>query len=495
VDVTSTQARPGGAATAPAAARPVDRLPVWVPAWAPALLPAVLMLIVGGAGITRPGLGWDENATWIAGRRTPAQIVDLAGHFDGVISPYYLFMHFWTGLFGDSELSMRAPSLIAVAAGVGVTAELGRRLIGPAGGLLGGLFLVAVPQLSRYAEDARPYGLAFLFATLSTLLLYRALDRPGWRRWSPYAIVVCLLGMAHILGLLVLLGHAFIVLSRRGPRRWLVVTAVALLPVLPLIYLGLTQRGDQLGWIPPMAIGYVLAAPGDIFGSAAAGLLLIGLALAVRQPKDPVVRELAVLAAAPPAVLLAVSFVTSSLWVPRYVLIVVPAVGLLAAMTLRAAPVQAVLALLLLIGVGAPAQAAFRQPASHMGPDFRAVARAIRQAQQPGDVIVYGSSGTWSLRAGVDYQLRGGTKPADVLLRTPAAQIGQLNAVQCPDPVACLAAAPRVWLFRYDDPAAPLPATGPVTGAGSLNKTLTSAYTRARTWDHTKADLILFVRR
>ena len=121
--------------------------------WGPAVLPALLMLLVGRVGLRRPSVGWDENATWLASRRTAGQIVELATHFDGVISPYYLFMHFWTAVFGDSELALRAPSLIAVALGVGVSAELGRRLFGPAVGLLCGLLLVTVPQLSRYAQD------------------------------------------------------------------------------------------------------------------------------------------------------------------------------------------------------------------------------------------------------------------------------------------------------------------------------------------------------
>jgi hypothetical protein len=98
---------------------------------------------------------------------------------------------------------------------------------------------------------------------------------------------VTLAGFAHMLALLVLSGHAFVVLC------------------------------DQLDWIPAMGPDQVWAAPGAIFGSAAAGLLLIGLAPAGRWPDRRITRELALLAALPPVVLIAVSFVTSSLWVPR----------------------------------------------------------------------------------------------------------------------------------------------------------------------------------
>jgi mannosyltransferase len=494
-NVTQAPQTPRQREAAPAAFPAPRRLPDrWLPAALPAL-PALLMLVVGRFRLRNPTLGWDENATWIASRRSPGQIVDLARHFDGVISPYYLFMHFWTAVFGDSEFWLRAPSLIAVAAGVGIAAELGRRLFSPGVGLLGGLMLVLVPQLSRYAQDARAYGLAFLFATLATLLLYRALEKPSWLRWISYGVVVTLVGWAHILGLLVLVGHAYAVATRwradrdRGLTRWIVVAPIAVVPVLPFVYLGLTQRGDQLDWIPAMSLKQVWAAPGDIFGSAAAGLLLVGLAFAVRWPDRRVVRELAALAVLPPALLIAASFVTSSLWVPRYVLFVVPAVCLLAAAALRGLNLRAVVALVLLAAVAVPAQQQVRGPVSHMGADFRTVSRIIARDQRPGDVIVYGTSGTWSLRAGIDYQLRGRTQPRDALLATPAAAVGQLNAVQCADEVACLGTARRVWFFRQWQTGEPL------SDAGALTATLRDDYRRAGVWHATKATLVLFERR
>jgi mannosyltransferase len=500
-DVTQAQQTPRRRAEDEAPAGPPapagslgGRLPD-LPGWLPATLPAVLMLVVGRYQLRRPTLGWDENATWIASQRTPGQIAELARHVDGVISPYYMFMHFWTAVFGDSEFWMRAPSLIAVAAGVGIAADLGRRLFDPAVGLLAGLLLVLVPQLSRYAQDARAYGLAFLFATLSTLMLYRALQRPSWPRWIAYAAVITLVGWAHILGLLVLAAHAVTTGARwrtgrdRALIRWLVVTPIAVVPVLPFIYLGLTQRGGQLDWIPAMTPDQVWLAPGDIFGSAAAGLLLVGLALVVRRPERRVVRELAVLAVLPPVVLIGVSFITSSLWVPRYVLFVVPAVCLLAAAALRGLNPRALAALILLAAVAIPAQEAVRRPASHMGADFRTISRVIARDQRPGDVIVYGTGGTWSLRAGIDYQLRGREKPRDVLLTVPAAEVGRLAAVQCADPVACLGAAQRVWFFRQWQTGAPL------SDAGPLTDTLRDEYREAGVWHATKATLVLFERR
>jgi mannosyltransferase len=473
------------------------RVPTTATLWAlaPSLIPALLMLLVGRFRMGNPSLGWDENASWLVSQRTPAQIVDQAGHFDGVISPYYMFLHYWTAVFGDSEISMRMPSLLAVAIGVGVAGELGRRLFNPGVGLFAALLLVAVPQLSRYAQEARAYGLAFLFATTATLLLYLALDRPGKKRWAFYGMTVALTGLAHIFALLMLAGHFYIVVSRwwlsrdRALFAWFPVTFVALLPVLPFVYLGATQRGGQLAWIAEMNLDTVLAAPGAMFGATIGGLVLIGLALAARWPDHALIRELGVLAVIPPVALIGVSFVTDSVWVPRYVLFVLPAITLCAAAALRGLRFRSLLVFLLVAATAVPDQLDLRGPATHMGADFRALAKVVTKNQQPGDVIVYAALGNWSLRAGMDYQLRDKTRPVDVLLQTPSAEVGQLAAVECADPAACLGKAPRVWYFRQWKTGEPLDDVGPI------GPTLKSDYRQIDIFKKTKGTLVLLERK
>ncbi len=461
---------------------------------APSVLPAALMLLVGGIQINNPSLGWDENASWLVSQRSPGQIVEQAQHFDGVISPYYLVLHFWTALFGDSEIALRLPSLIAVALGVGVAGELGRRLFSPGVGLLGALLLVAVPQTSRYAQEARVYGLAFLFATTATLLLYAAIDRGGRWRWLGYGVAVTLTGLAHVFALLMLAGHLFTVLSRwwlsreRSLFRWFPVTTIALLPVLPFLYLGATQRGDQLDWIKDVTPGTVRDAPGAIFGATVAGLLVVGLALAARWPDRALIRELAVLAWVPPAVLIAMSFVMDPVWVPRYVLFVLPALTLSAAAALHGLRLRALIVLVVVAVTAVPEQREIRGPATHMGPDFHAIAQIIEREQQPVDAIVYARSGNWSLRAGIDYQLRGRPHPFDVLLKTPSAEAAQLAAVECTD-LACLGRPQRIWYFRQWTTGESLESAGPWA------QTLSSDYQEVRVWTATKATLVLLQRR
>ena len=125
-------------------------------------------------------------------------IARLARNLDAVISPYYVFMHFWIFLFGDSDLALRLPPLLATALGVGVVAGLGRRLAGPGTGIVAGLLLSPVPMLSFQGLQARPYGFTLLCTMLATLTLYRALDNPSWRRWSVYGLCVLLVGVFQV---------------------------------------------------------------------------------------------------------------------------------------------------------------------------------------------------------------------------------------------------------------------------------------------------------
>ncbi|MEU4717737.1 glycosyltransferase family 39 protein, partial [Micromonospora purpureochromogenes] len=178
---------------------------VWVP-------PLLATLIVGLYGIGHAQPWRDELATWSATTRPLGDLLRLTGTVDAATGPYYLLMHGSVRLFGDSATALRLPSALAMAGAAGLTAVLGRWLLGARAGLLAGLLLAVLPGTSRYAQEARPYALASLFAVLATLLLVAALRRPGWTRWAGYAAAVAALGLTHLLALTLLAAHAAVVL-------------------------------------------------------------------------------------------------------------------------------------------------------------------------------------------------------------------------------------------------------------------------------------------
>ncbi|TDC54338.1 hypothetical protein E1258_23870, partial [Micromonospora sp. KC207] len=186
-------------------------LPGWLGAvW---LWPTLATLAVTGAGIGSAQPWRDELATWSAATRPLGDLARMAGTIDAATWPYYLFMHGWVALCGDSPAALRTPSALATAGTAGLAAALGARLFGRQAGLTGGLLFASLPGTSRYAQEARPYAFVALFAVLATLLLVRALDRPGWQRWAGYAAVVAALGLAHLVALTLLAAHAAAVLA------------------------------------------------------------------------------------------------------------------------------------------------------------------------------------------------------------------------------------------------------------------------------------------
>lgn len=338
-------------------------------AWSPSLIPAAVALAAGRFGLSVPATGAGEGLAGAASG--PAQIVADGRTTDAVRVPYRLFLHHWAMLAGDSIVDLRVASLIAVALGVGLAADLGRRVLTPGTGLCGGLLLAVLPIVSRTAQTAEPWAFAFLFATAATLMLYLTLDEPGWARWLGYGTAVALAGLAHPAALLVLAAHTFTVWSRwrlsrqRALLWWFPVTVLALVPPAPLISLGVRQHTGLFAWRPGTPWDLLRALPETFFGAAAAGLLVTGLALAARWPDRALLRELAVLAAVPALALAGASFLTGPLWDPRYVLFALPGVTLCAAAALRGLWWRALMAIVLVTALGLPQQAALRRADGH----------------------------------------------------------------------------------------------------------------------------------
>lgn len=109
----------------------------------------------------------DEGNSARAAERPIPLILEAA---EGDIHPpgYYLLLHLWRGLTGESEFSLRALSALCGILTVAFTYGLGRRLLSPSVGL-GAAFLAALSPLSvYYSQEARMYALLGLLSAAST---------------------------------------------------------------------------------------------------------------------------------------------------------------------------------------------------------------------------------------------------------------------------------------------------------------------------------------
>ncbi|MEU4162458.1 glycosyltransferase family 39 protein [Actinoplanes sp. NPDC026670] len=497
-----SESRTSTTRTAPAPRKPVDGPPVAAPpVRSPprgagrfvAVLPGLLMLAIALIGAGRPVLSWDEVTSAEVASRSVPQILDLIPNLDAVFGPYYLFLHFWTAVAGTGEIILRLPSIIAMAGAVAIAAELGRRLYDPAVGLVAGLLLCFVPNTSRYAAEARPYAFACFFAALAFLLLIEAARQGGRRRWIWYGLSVLFLGLSHLIALTTLAAHLAHLLTnaRHRVRPWAAAVGLAILPVLPIAYLGTTQEDTQLHWVAPITTGRIRDMAGEITGSREVAWLLIGLAvLAVWRPGRRLV-PIAVYAIAPPAVVALVSALVSPMWVARYLLVVLAPLALLAAVALldgrtRYTIARTVAVLLMVAFVAIPGERAVRGATAKNGPDYRTIAQIIGAGARPGDVVVYPDRNR-AIRAGTSYYLRRQpVAPADVLVEVPSAETGWLIAHEHPDAVARVTGTPRIWLAvadRRDDP---------LTARPDLRPLITSGYHRIGFWQPKSATVALY---
>ncbi|WP_247685078.1 glycosyltransferase family 39 protein [Micromonospora sp. C31] len=462
------------------------------------IAPSLVTLAVVLTGIDHAQPWRDELATWSAATRSPGDLVRLAGTIDAATSPYYLFMHAWVAVFGDSVTALRLPAALAMAATAGLTAVLGQRLVGARAGLLAGLLLAVLPGTSRYGQEARPYALATLLAVLATLLLVEATARPGWTRWAGYAAAVAALGLTHLVALTLLAAHAVAVFATRRtgppsrPLRWLLALLPTVLLVAPLVLLARAQRSRQLGWVDTARPDDLAALAGGVVQSGVVGGVLLGLAAlgAARLGRRALLPGLAVLL---PVLLLFAAGLTVPLWVPRYLVFVVPFGCLLAGAALAAVPLPPALAVVALAGLlGLPDQAALRR--THEWPrsatvDYRGAARIVADGQRPGDAVVFSPRRSWLfLDLGLAYHL-GDRRPPDVLVTDDQARRGDLWAAECARPAECLAGAQRVWLVvagRRDDPLAAV--------AGAKGDALRANFIVERVWPRSGLTVALLTR-
>ncbi|GID92829.1 glycosyltransferase family 39 protein [Amorphoplanes digitatis] len=477
--------------------------------WSPAssallcLPPALLALTLSVVGIGTRSMWNDEYATWYASTLGLRDLAKLLNNVDAVVAPYYLALHLWIDVFGDSEASLRMPSALAMAATAALTAALGRRLFDTGTGLAAGLIMAALPTATRYGQEARPYAFAIGFATLATLLLLRAIERPTWRRWYWYGAGVILAGLVHIVTLTVLPAHAFFLWRafRTGGDlrllRWSAGACLAVTVALPLAAKG-SDQSSVISWIRADATA-VMTLPERIFGSWQVAVVVLAGALLATILLWPVRRGPIVLLlswALFPPIFCYVTFPILHLFLHRYLLFTVPAWALLAAalgfaLVRFAGPVRAripvslsaLLVVAAVLVVGGPGQRAARHSPVYGEPDFRAAARAVLAAAAPGDGIVYAGV-TRNGRRAFDYETRQSVLPRDVLVERSSQQNGTFGAQECADPGICVGVTKRIWLVSptdsHLDPMNGMP--GPIQGF------LLTAYTLSefRTFEHVR---------
>src|SRR5215211_3078301 len=308
---------------------------------------ALLAIFVMGLALRLYGLGseslwWDEVYAIITmAHPGPLEIIRLSST-DNNPPLFYLILHYWMLLTGDSAFSVRLPSAIASALAVFVMYRIGTLLFDRGAGLLAALILALSAYHVRYAQEARPYGLMVLLSLLSFYFFVR-LTKGGASRYTTVAYVISttLLMYAHFYGVFFVAAQViYLLVSRENLRRWVLPgAALALLYVPWMVLLAvnvLSPTGAWRGgttWIPeptPVDVARILQAYSGSLPLAIVFASLAGLGLfRIIRENRPIAYLLLAWLVVPIAVPFLVSHLYRPMLVDRYTIAASPAFYLL----------------------------------------------------------------------------------------------------------------------------------------------------------------------
>jgi len=366
-----------------------------------ALLAALsLLLRVGEMGI---GFWIDEGlSVGIADR----PLTDIPGVMrqDGSPPLYYVLLHGWMRIAGNSEPGARTLSLLFATLAIPVSFWAAQALFGRRAGWIAAVLAATNPFMTQYAQEARMYALVALLGTIACACLARALiastserERRSWAIGSAVALAAmfythnwCLFfAMAWGATWLVLLWRADAATRPTLLRAGLIAFGGAILlwlPWVPTFVYQVAHTGAP--WSQSPSVSALLGVPGQLLGTVAQGVLALtagaGVGALLTRGEQARARVALILLAVGAATVLIAWLVSqaSPAWANRYLAVGLGPLLLAASGGLAYAGRLGLAGLLIValmgIGDGAPSQKS----------NVRDVAQAITPSLSRGDLVV-----------------------------------------------------------------------------------------------------------
>jgi 4-amino-4-deoxy-L-arabinose transferase-like glycosyltransferase len=213
---------------------------------------------------------WLDEALTVNIARLPLSQLHQALKQDGAPPLFYVLLHFWTAVFGTSNVAVRSLSACFMTGAVVATWFAARRFAGTTAAWIAAALMFSSPYAIRYATEARMYSLEMLLVASGIVAFERALEKPSLGRLAVVSVLVALFiyNQYWAFYLLVVVIALLLVLAWRGPRReaaWRVLAAVGigLLTFVPWVPTFLYQRAHTgtpwgLPVFPGIPLGYTL---------------------------------------------------------------------------------------------------------------------------------------------------------------------------------------------------------------------------------------------
>jgi mannosyltransferase len=225
----------------------------------------LIFLIAAGTRfvyLNRQALFLDEAWSWAASQLTVAEILGLPLHDPHPVL-YYLLLKFFLLFSPASEAGLRALSVLASLAALGVIVYAARKWWGLEAAFLAACFYALSSFDLYFAQEARMYTLLGLLWVLSYFLLVESLDGHP-RLLLGWGLVSALLAWTHLYGLLIAAFQLAILLTWQVWRRvrgqrfpipgpiLASASSIAFLGALPVAYIAIHFQASGAGgaWIP-----------------------------------------------------------------------------------------------------------------------------------------------------------------------------------------------------------------------------------------------------
>lgn len=254
------------------------------------LLPAAVIFLLAGAirlhQIDSQSLWFDEG--WSAWAAIQPTLLDAALADETNPPLYYVLLNIGARFLGDSEFSLRLPSLWLALIAVALTWQVARRSFGRRSAWLALWLAACSAPLWWAAQEARMYALLAALMPALWLVWQRLLQRPRRRDWLLLLCLETLILYTHntgpVIALWLNLAMTLHWLSRRSPRQpdwrlWLTGQAAVTLLWLPWLssyFVDVTSANSALRDGPQAGL--------TLFGQMWAGLWLAPWELVLRTP-------------------------------------------------------------------------------------------------------------------------------------------------------------------------------------------------------------------
>jgi mannosyltransferase len=215
--------------------------------------PTVLALVLCCFEITTRSLGFDEAATVTIAAQSGAKLGSAIAHDGGNMSGFYLVLHVLMSWFGNGPLVLRLPSALASVATVAFTGTIALRLFGRRAALSAGLLAAVSLPLIFWAQNARGYALMVAFVSAAYLVFISLRERSRPTGWIVYAVLMSLATYSSFVAVLVIPAQVLMLLPRTERRRlvpFILSLGAMALACLPLIVLAAQRGSGQLFWVP-----------------------------------------------------------------------------------------------------------------------------------------------------------------------------------------------------------------------------------------------------